>query len=306
MLGGQTFKFAFWAVKVTNIATGDAFSYQQAQSNATIDVSGQNPSAQFTGEAKAYYVWVPSGGGPGGGYVLIDAFDSTINDFIPDDPFVEVSTADVNGTTYTPAPYPSDPLSAAANDMGYFGVAQNMKVKISAIDPLVGPKPFTDWLSITTTGMATVGQGNPHECIVYYGDVVVAYAVYREPAGKAHIQKEVKDVIAEGKFGTPWAYEKPQVLDTPIKQVGDNIGPPPVEGDLPYALAQISQRLGAIEQFIPALTARLGAVEQQVGQAFIRSQERPAVGEQIAARAAAPRRGFLWFGRGKSSRSAGS
>lgn len=191
-LSEMTFRFAFWNVKLTRDDTGEALSYLQQGSVANVDVSLFDPNATFTGEAHAYFVWIPTGGPDPNHtaphYVLIDAFDSSLNDFIPDDPFVNVSVSSSGGGANFTLVASSDPLNVGANDLGFVdtdvAIPLGELVKISAKtlpDALYGrTKQFSTWLPITVSGSATVGQGNPCDIIVGHDDFVVAFAIYHD------------------------------------------------------------------------------------------------------------------------------
>ena len=311
ILGGNTFKFAFWSVKVTHVGTNEVITYLTQGPSASFGVNASDADAQFVGEAHAYYVWVPTDSGslgPSSPYVLIDAFDSALNDFIPDDPFVDVSTTSDPGlTNFISAPYPGDPLSAGANDLGYINtdatIPPGETVKITARD-LPGQsgwraKPFNYWLPITVMGAATVGQGNPHDIVAHHDDMVVAFAIYSEASGRtltkaeidvAKVEVEVPSKLNEGMGGVDRGDPGPDWLEA-LRRVDQQVSALTQQvADQGGRVDMLSRRFDAATSSIVAHSTRVEGLEKYSGQAFIRPEERPVVGEQVTA---APRRGFL-------------
>lgn len=287
-LNGMTFQFAFWSVKFTPGDTGYSFT-TIAQSSKVIVAVNPSDDATYTAEAHAYYVWVPNSGvdgGPPTPYVLIDAFDSTLNDFIPDDPFVAVSTAsDPGGTNFTD----SSSLSQDANDLGYIdtdaAISLNDTMKIAAIDLLSGSggtgKRFSTWLPIMVTGNATVGQSDPHDIVVGYDDTVVAFAIYQETT-------TITDTRTAGPTSVDWTIyqEVSQQLTALTQQLAGQ----------EERMAALSTRFDAVAASIMALSARVDALQKMEleGQAFIRNADESwFAGEQVPAVQAVKRRGFF-------------
>jgi hypothetical protein len=300
-LNGMTFQFAFWSVKLTRDDTGDSFTSIQQGSEAIVNVDSSDDTATFTGEAHAYYVWVPGDVGPGGPsirYVLIDAFDTTLNDFIPDDPFVDVFTAsDPGGNNFISLPYPSDPLSAGANDLGYIDtdatIPLSETVKISAMDPLGGSggmdKPFSTWLPVTVTGNATVGQGNPHDIVVGHDDTVVAFAIYSEA-------RKVVDPTVAGPGSVDWTIYQMESLTRVQAGISQQLTTLTQQmAGQEERTATLTSRFDAVAASIMALSARVEALQKMdlEGQAFIRAENGPFAWEQVTAARAVQHRGLF-------------
>lgn len=298
-LEGMSFQFAFWSVKITRDDTGEAFSFLQQGSVASVDVTLFDPTATFTIEAHAYYVWIPTGG-PSGTYqpphyVLIDAFDSTLNDFIPDDPFVNVSvSSDGGGANYT-AVSPSDPLSVGANDLGYIdtdaSIPLSEMVKISAIDLPDGSggksRQFSTWLPITVMGNATVGQGNPCDVVAGHDGVVVAFAIYHDMQYVPDMQPGLLHRVGSEIFEL-------QSVHSDVSQIRQQLtAVMRLMADQDERATTLARHFDMATTSIMALSARVEATQKQIDQAFTRAEGSPLAGKQIAAAPVVQRRGFF-------------
>ncbi len=170
--GGTNYILGFWS-----LTSQDSISMQRsAQIQTGVVANDSHSGGVWAVTAKAYYIPDFSGGGGsggGGGFVLIDAFDIQLGDFIPDD-FVDVQP-DPNGT-----------LAPAANN-GFLDtsqLSQGSSVTIAARDAL-SQKQFAYWLaplvrSNASNATVTVGVPDKHDIVVHHNDLVVAFSFYNE------------------------------------------------------------------------------------------------------------------------------
>jgi len=179
--GGATYMLGFWS-----LTSQDSTSLQRSAQIQTGAVANDSHSGGiWTVAAKAYYIPDFSGGGGpgvggGSGFVLIDAFDIQLSDFIADD-FVDVQ------------PDPNGSLTTAANN-GLLDTSQFAKgssVTVAARDAL-SRKQFAYWLaplirSNDQNAKVAVGAPDPHDLAVHYNDLVVAFSFYNETQGRSWV-----------------------------------------------------------------------------------------------------------------------
>ncbi|HZT77131.1 MAG TPA: hypothetical protein VFA27_10765 [Vicinamibacterales bacterium] len=169
--GGANYVLGFWS-----LTSQDSSSTQRSAQIQTGAVANDSHSGGvWTVTAKAYYIPDLSGGGVGGngGFVLIDAFDIQLGDFIGDD-FVDVH------------PDPAGTRTTDANN-GFLdtnALPQGNAVTIAARDALP-QKQFAYWLaplvrSSDANAPATVGTTEKHEIVVHHDDLVIAFSFYNE------------------------------------------------------------------------------------------------------------------------------
>ena len=170
--GGATYDLGFWS-----LTSQDSSSTQRSAQIQTGAVANDSHSGGvWSVTAKAYYIPDFSGGGGiggGGGFVLIDAFDIQLGDFIGDD-FVDV-TPDPSGTRTTDA------------NNGFLDTSvlpQGSAVTIAARDAL-SQKQFAYWLaplvrSNDQNAKVAVGAPDKHDLVVHTNDLVVAFSFYNE------------------------------------------------------------------------------------------------------------------------------
>jgi hypothetical protein len=164
LYGGRTYDFGFWSIIIHRPGS----------------VEGSNPSPRFpppsrtvSGEdvtltAKAWYVWNLQGGGGSHGLYL-DAFDTGIGDFIPDD-FVDVSPDDREDGTGT--------LTQSANE-GLLITDTIDKEAIQARTPIRGSiYEFLYWLRLGS--LNTIDVPEPPGAVIHAhtGDILRALAFY--------------------------------------------------------------------------------------------------------------------------------
>jgi hypothetical protein len=205
-------------------------------------------------------VYVPVGGGTGPGGengAIIDAFNMETGEFC-DDTFVTVSP-DANGN-----------LTSQGNVLGWVNSEANVENITAYNHILPSDKYFQKWDIVEGTGdssdtaslaVLTVGKNtNPY-----------AFAFYSKPAKSSRFWEN-----------------KPDIIDRPVKDLGAEIikwKDAAGEGD-PWRNYVVDP---AEKLKMQTLIDKVSALEQQVkqlGQSFIKIQERPAVGKEIAEKGA--------------------
>jgi len=197
------------------------------------------------------YVPVGGGGTGTGSGARIDAFDETTGKF-NNDTFVSVN--------------PETNPANTGNTYGFVDTTNQAELITALAPPKMYPSGNPDNLLFDGWNIVS-GSGNTVQPApglnVAKGANMVAFAFYKQPK-----PKESKD------------FEKPHIVDVPLKQIGDTIGPidkgDPVINQLLQGLAVLNQRIAVLEGTI-------------AGQAFIKSQDRPAVGAAAAKKASSRR-----------------
>ncbi|HET7833372.1 MAG TPA: hypothetical protein VFK88_10460 [Gallionella sp.] len=192
-------------------------------------------------------VYLPHGGyGPGGGPgAIIDAFDEATGMFV-NDMFVDVAP-DASGT-----------ITHDANYLGAFSSAGATEVVTAYQFITPSHANFDKWLIMPGTGDNS-DSVSANRLTVGKNSNVVAFAYYRHQSKNAVLDT------------------KPDIIDHPLKQIGDNIRRPgEYLGD-----PAIAQQIATIAQKLDSLEGKVN----EMGNAFIKPTSRPAVGKTVATKA---------------------
>jgi len=213
-------------------------------------------------------VYIPPGGtGPGGeSGAIIDAFNAETGQFC-DDTFVTVSP-DSGGN-----------LTSSGNVYGWVS-SQGGDETITAYTHIMpSDMYFHDWQIVEGTGTSadnasgaalTVGAGTNPYAFAFYGRQQKSF------------YKDIKDLMKE------WLADKPVTIDSPRKDLASEL---PKWKDAAGEGDPWKNIGGPVEQTIQGLVDKVSNLEQQIkemGQSFIRIQERPVVGKEIAAQGFKP------------------
>jgi hypothetical protein len=268
VVGSLNLAFAF--TSVSGCTEGGLTSYV-ASTPPPVGTVGTNPILVL-------YVYVPTGGGPGGSDsgAVIDAFNETTGTLVDND-FVSVS------------PDPGGTLTTEANVDGWVDTWSSTPT-ITADHPNIGP-----YLALPTSALfdqwVVLGDSTPPATLVSGAnltpakqEMVYALAFYKNPA-KAILEKNPKERIKEidkehyKEFPDKFPADIPSKSITadggvkgPKESVEVNPGTNPVvdPGDFGQSLSRLSERVAKLE-------SALGS--QPKGAAFIKAKDRPPVGK---------------------------
>ena len=310
-VNGRTFDTPEWYVTWKNVATGETFGRVCHSGLAWIDVSSESPEALFTGTATAYYTWTPEADLPPESqwyHLYIDAYDADRHEFIPESPWVEVSTTpswnesqDPKKTAFTAAPYPADPLSAAINDGGFVNtdaaIAPGAGIKVSAKDVIdVSGRTimtFSRWWLVKDWGDVVDSEwqiytGDPRDAFLTHDSIVALIAIYNEQRfvdevkGTPHpVGVEIYEIEALRRLQG----ETRQQLATLTQQLAGQ----------EERTTTLTRRFDAATASLMAISARVEALSKlpRIAEPIAPPEERSVAGEQVTAGRAVARRGFL-------------
>lgn len=312
-VNGETFNLPFWHLTWTNVDTDETFGELSRGDWAVINVGSESPDARFTGRATVYYVWDPGPDSPPGprNCLYIDAYDASLNEFIPDIPWVEVATTpswqptqDPNTTTFTEARYPDDPLSAAINDQGFVEtdvtIATGAGIKVSARDIVDASaktiKTFSGWWLVRMSGVVVVVNGAitqfypgdrrdaylGHDCIVALIAIYNGQRFVTEVPGNPHL---VGEEIYQIEMVRREQVELSQRIGTLTQQMADQ----------EERATTLARRFDAVTASVMALAAHVEALAKppRTAEPIARPEQRPIAGEQVTAAPAVARPGFF-------------
>jgi hypothetical protein len=246
-VGSLNLQWAF--TNVSGLVEGPRFTNQPGGYPA--------PGTVGTSPVLVVYVYVPAGGvpGPGDSGAVIDAFNESTGALV-DNNFVTV-TPDPGGT-----------LTTEANVDGWVDTASS-GYTIEADHPNIGP-----YMSLPTTALfdqwTDLLNSSPPSSLISgadltpsQGQTVYALAFYKDPVKTKEIVE--KPIISD--FAAKWVTE---IFKGPKESVeGQNWGD---LGDPELIVAEIATLNARINQLQVGL--------QAMGRAFIRSEDRPPVGER--------------------------
>src|ERR1022692_3961735 len=220
-----------------------------------------------TADVTVLVVYLPPGCGNGNGSgATIDAFDETTGNLV-DDTFVTVST---NGS-------PDNPLTNSGNVDGYVDTTSNDET-ITALAYITPTGANFDKWRILNSGLTSPSG---LAMIVKKGNSTNALAFYKRPNKfqkenilKEHIKELDKVFFKESSFKVPQKLLGDKFKDAKDMVEGGSFGN---VGD-PFYL--IGDQLQKLNQKIADLETKLATLEK--GKAFIKSEDRPAVGKTIA------------------------
>ncbi len=203
-------------------------------------------------------VYVPSGGtGPQGeNGAIIDAFNAETGEFC-DDTFVTVSPDETGN------------LTTSGNVLGWVNSEANNETIIAFGHITPSNVYFQKWEIVEGTGDGT-DSASGSSLTVGINTNPYAFAFYHNQKALFKEFKDFKEI------------EKPHILDNPVKDLGAEI--PKLkdsEGD-PWGYLNVIDP--ALRASLKIFTDKLSALEKQVkelGQSFIRIQERPDVGKKL-------------------------
>jgi len=258
VVGGVTYNFSF--VNVSGLTEGGrtSFDHNVAPPSGTV---GATP-------VKVLVVYLPQGGGPGGtdSGAVIDAFDETLGTLV-NDTFVSVSTNGAADAAQT----------SSGNVYGWVDTTHSAEL-ITALSHITPDDAYFDkWVNLGSPSPLPAGLN----LSVAMGTTIYALAFYNHPV-KSWLKdfKDHKELLKDFKD-----HEKPAILDTPQKRLGkEKDGKELYEnpGDIfqgdpsPYTVNEFSK----LNEVVAKLEQKLDAAIK--GKAFIKQEERPAVGKIIA------------------------
>jgi hypothetical protein len=205
----------------------------------------------------------PFGSGPGDSGAVIDAFDVSKGSLV-DNNFVTVS------------PDSGGALTNSGNKFGWVP-SGNSAETITADHPTMPPylnvpstANFVNWQILAPLNDNTAFTNSGDNLTVNHNKTVYAFAFYKDPAPKIHKEAYVKETKEVYQEGIKLVFEKGG------KELAEYTNPADYLSD-PAAYAKQLQ----------GLVDRLTSLETQVkGQAFIKTEDRPAVGATVAAKTA--------------------
>ena len=234
---GNTLPFAFMAVS----GTRDGSHLYTSPWSQNVEVGSQ--------DIKVLIVYAPSwGGGDGGPWILIDAFNVDICDFSDSD-FVQIYTDGVLST----------PKTTIANDDGYVSSATPEDIRsFTSVDGV----PFQEWKKLGSATLTNL------DYMLQRNETGIAFAFYKTPV------RDPLPHIGRGIYDAGWIYVSPWVLvDGGGFVIGPN-GPHPVDPWGPLraklmstlVLLSVSSNMskGIKEQTVKLASENLAALSKEI------------------------------------------